>query len=212
MYSQGQVVEIVQQTIDILESRKVLFSAPVGVSNRHIHLSPKDVETLFGKGHELTEMRPLSQPNQYAAKETLVVAGPKGAITKVRVLGPTRDATQVELLRSDSFVLGIELPVMHSGSNAPSPEVTLIGPKGTVVVNRGVMAAWRHIHMSKDFAMENGYSEGDTVSVRTKGVRSVTYDNVKIRLGEYYNELHIDVDEANAAYLSNGDEIEAILK
>ena len=195
----------------IAKSEGDVFEAPLGVSNRHVHLSQKDLEVLFGYGYTLTEAKPLNQPGQYAAKETVVVAGPKGAISKVRVLGPVREDTQVELLRSDAFVLGIELPVRMSGCMDASPQVTLIGPKGAVTINHGVMAAWRHIHMSSEEAAAHSLKDGDVVRLQTAGTRAVTFENVIVRAGSKHAlEVHIDVDEANAACLSNGEKVRII--
>lgn len=208
MYSKEQVIEMINKVVSELDKEKVIFTAELGVSNRHVHLSQEDLEILFGKDHSLSMMKPLKQPRQFAASETVVVAGPKGAISKVRVLGPVRKTTQVELLRSDGFTIGINCPINHSGSDEPSPTVTLIGPKGSVTVNRGVMAAWRHVHLSELTAEKLGLKDGDTVSIRTTGDRAQIFDNVKIRTGYFTTEIHLDVDEANSACVKNGDVLE----
>lgn len=186
------------------------YLVPAGVSNRHVHLSREDMEVLFGKGYELQLMKGLYQKTDFAAKETVVVAGPKGAISKVRVLGPLRAHTQVELLISDGFTLGITPPIRDSGSREPSPSVTLIGPKGSVTLNSGVLAAWRHLHLGTADAQKLGVKEGDRVQIRVRGDRGLTMDNVKIRVGDFIPELHIDVDEANAAQIKTGDQLEVI--
>lgn len=186
------------------------YLVPAGVSNRHIHLCREDLDTLFGKGYELQPMKSLYQKNDFAAKETLVVAGPKGAIGKVRILGPLRSYTQVELLVSDGYTLGITPPIRDSGSRAESPAVTLIGPAGSVEVHAGVLAAWRHLHLGAADAQQLGVQEGDMVQVRTCGERSLTLNNVKIRVGKFIPELHIDVDEANAALVKTGDQLEVV--
>ena len=187
------------------------FMVKLGVSNRHVHLSRADLDTLFGPGYELTQMKDLVQPGQYAAKETVTVAGPKGAIRGVRILGPVRGATQVELLRSDSFSLGITLPVRDSGCTDASPSVTLVGPRGAVTLHSGVMAAWRHLHLSEEDARAHGLSDGDRVRIRTTGDRAVQFEHVKVRTGKTHaTEVHLDVDEANAACLQSGDMVEIL--
>ena len=134
------VRQIIKETIN-----KDLLCIPVGVSNRHVHLCRKDADVLFGSGYELTCYRELSQKGFFAAEETVVVAGPRGAISKVRLLGPLRDQTQIELLVSDRNILGIQMPVRDSGVLGESPLLTIIGPNGTVLNNTGAMAAWRHM-------------------------------------------------------------------
>ena len=208
MYTEKNMMEIIEQVFDKLNKENIVLTAELGISNRHVHLCREDLDTLFGRDYELTPIKPLKQPGQYAAAETVIVAGPKGAIVKVRVLGPVRKTTQVELLCSDGFTIGIKCPVNHSGSDEPSPEVTLIGPKGSVRVNRGVMAAWRHVHLSEEYAAQLGLEDGDTLSLHTTGQRSVTFDNVKVRTGNFETEIHLDVDEANSAGLKNGDMLE----
>ena len=122
---------------------------PVGVSNRHVHLSQSDLDRLFGPGHTLEKMKDLSQPGQYACKETVTVCGPKGVIEKVRILGPVRSQTQVEILAADCFKLGVKAPIRLSGDLDGTPGVTLVGPKGSVQTEKGVMIAQRHIHMHR---------------------------------------------------------------
>jgi putative phosphotransacetylase len=200
---------VVRVCIEGKEKRSVI---PVGVSNRHIHLNQEDMDVLFGKGSEITFYKPLSQKGYFAAKETVVVAGAKGEIKKVRILGPLRKHTQVELLRSDERVLGTKLENRHSGQLNETEPVTIIGPCGTVVNSTGVMVALRHIHMDYADAALFGLKDGDTVKVRTQGKRSLEFDNVLIRLGAFETELHLDTDEANAANLRNGDKATIILK
>ena len=133
---------------------------PVGVSNRHVHLSQGDLDALFGAGYELTKMKDLSQPGQYACKETVTVCGPKGAIEKVRILGPVRGKTQVEILAGDCFKLGVKAPARLSGDLDGTPGVTLVGPKGSVQTKSGLMAAQRHIHMLPEDAARFGVHDG----------------------------------------------------
>lgn len=188
-----------------------LLRIPVGVSNRHVHLCRKDMDVLFGEGSELTEDRELTQKGYFAAKETVTVVGPKGAINKVRLLGPLRSDTQIEVLASDRFTLGIEPPVRESGSPTVAPTITIVGPKGTVINNMGGMVAWRHIHMNAYEAKLLGFKDGDYVKVQTQGDREIIFSNVKIRIGEAFRtELHLDSDEANAASIKNGDLLKII--
>ncbi len=185
---------------------------PVGVSNRHVHLCRRDIDVLFGGGYEMQVHRDLSQKGYFAAKETLVIAGPKGAISRVRILGPLRANTQVELLASDCPGLGLDVRCGNSGEMAPGPQITLIGPKGTVVNEEGVMIALRHIHMQTQHAKNLGLKDGDQISVQTHGERAVVFSNVKIRTGDEFNtELHLDMDEANACGVENGTIVTMIL-
>lgn len=172
---------------------------PVGISNRHLHLSQADMDALFGPGYELTKIKDLKQPGQFACKETLTVVGPKGALEKVRVLGPIRKATQVELLLGDSFKLGIKPPTRMSGDLAGTPGVTLVGPKGTVVLSEGAIVAQRHIHMTAAEAAAYGVANGQIVSIEFDGPRCGILGNVAIRAGEGHAlECHVDTEEANA--------------
>lgn len=184
---------------------------PIGMSNRHIHLSKEDLEALFGKGYELTERNPLSQPGQYAAEEKVDLVGPKNTIKGVRVLGPTRSATQVEISISDSFVLGVEPVIRNSGDIKGTPGIKIVGPKGEVDLKEGVIVAARHIHMHTDEARELGLKDGDVVKVKTNGARALIFDNVLIRSGEGHKlEMHVDIEEGNAAGVKNGDLVSII--
>lgn len=184
---------------------------PVGISNRHLHLSPKDLAALFGPGYELTVMKELVQPGQYAAKETVTLVGPKGELEKVRVLGPIRAATQVEISRTDSFRLGITPPVRESGNLKESPSLTIRGPYGEVEVPETAILAWRHIHMHTNQAEQLGVKDKDMVSVHIPGDRAVTLHNVIVRARpDFALEFHVDTDEANACGLKNGDLVEIV--
>ena len=177
---------------------------PVGISNRHLHLSQADLEALFGPGYELTKIKDLKQPGQIACKETVTIVGPKGALEKVRVLGPVRKATQVELLLGDSFKLGIKPPTRMSGDLAGSPGVTLVGPKWTVVLTEGAIVAQRHIHMTAAEAAAYGVTNGQTVSMEFDGPRGGILKNVAIRAGEGHAlECHVDTEEANALAITS---------
>lgn len=183
----------------------------VGVSNRHIHLSKEDLEKLFGENYQLTSIKDLSQPGQFAAKECVTLVGPKGVIEKVRVLGPVRKETQVEIFLSDSFKLGVKPIIKLSGDLKDTPGITLVGPKGVATIEKGVMVAQRHIHMSVQEAREYGLKNGDIVSLKTRGLRSGVLDNVIVRSDDKSKlDCHIDMEEANALGLKNNDLVEII--
>lgn len=179
---------------------------PVGISNRHVHLTKEHIEQLFGPGYELTKLKDLSQPGQYAANETVTLVGPVGIIQKVRILGPARPASQVELSITDGYMLGIELPVRESGDIKGTPGITLVGPRGIVHLKEGAICALRHIHANPDEAERLGLRDKQMVAVITEGVRSVIFNNVLVRVSEKFAlDFHIDIDEANAAGLKMGD-------
>ncbi|MBO0462659.1 phosphate propanoyltransferase [Enterococcus sp. DIV1298c] len=172
---------------------------PVGISNRHVHLAQGDVDKLFGRGYQLTKLKDLSQPGQYACKEQIMLAGPKGVIQKVRILGPVRNQSQVEILQSDSFKLGIKAPLRLSGDLAGSAGATLIGPNGSVELQEGVIVAKRHIHMLPEQARRFGVTDGEEVTINFAGPRGGSLHHVIIRAVENSGlECHIDTEEANA--------------
>lgn len=181
---------------------------PVAISARHIHLSRKTVDVLFGEGHELTVRKRLSQPGQFAAEETVRVVGPRNTLERVRVLGPIRSKDQLEISRTDEFFLGIDAPVRESGHVENTPGCKLIGPAGTFDLEDGVICAWRHIHMTPKDAEVFGVQDRDVVEVEVgSGERSLTFGNVLIRVSPNYKlEMHIDTDEGNAAEINSGDE------
>ena len=172
---------------------------PVGISNRHIHLSQADLDQLFGAGYQLTPMKELSQPGQFACKETVTICGPKGAIEKVRVLGPVRKETQIEIVAGDCFKLGVKAPAKLSGDLAGTPGITVVGPKGSVQTAQGLIVAQRHIHMAPADAQAYGVQDGQIVKIRVGGLRGGIYDNVAIRVTTSSKlECHLDTEEANA--------------
>ena len=180
---------------------------PVGISNRHIHLSKEDLETLFGAGYELTPLKDLSQPGQYACKETLTILGPSmRAIEGVRVLGPLRKESQVEISRTDSFTLKVKPPVRESGSLEGSAPIIIVGPKGIVSLSKGCIIANRHIHMHTDDAARFGVSDGDYVNIDVGcGVRRTRWFDVQVRVSpKFALEMHVDTDDANAVGIGNG--------
>ncbi len=179
---------------------------PIGVSAHHVHLSQPDVEKLFGRDHELTPKVPLSQPGQFAAEEQVRLVGPRGAIDRVRVLGPARSKTQVEIARTEGFRLGIHAPVRMSGDLTGTPGLALEGPEGQVAIEQGVIYAQRHLHMTPTDARKLGLEHGDVVRLRVEGERELIFGDVAVRVSPKYQlEFHLDTDEANAAELNTGD-------
>ena len=184
---------------------------PVGVSNRHIHLSQADLNALFGEGYQLTKMKDLSQPGQYACKETVTICGPKGAIEKIRVLGPVRSKTQVEVLTGDCFKLGVPSQAKLSGDLTGTPGITIIGPRGAVQTSQGLIVAQRHIHMTPADAQRFGVHDGQTVCIQVEGPRGGMYSHVAIRANDASAlECHIDTEEANAMGLGSSAKITII--
>ena len=185
---------------------------PVGVSNRHIHLSRSDLEVLFGKGYELTPIKELSQPGQYACKETLTIVGPSlRPIENVRVLGPVRRSSQVEISMTDSYVLKVKPPVRESGNLDGSAPVTIIGPKGVVSLAEGCIIANRHIHMSESDARRFGLKDFDRVTVDVFGTRKTRWFDVQVRVSpDFRLEMHVDTDDANAAGIGNGAKVKIV--
>lgn len=184
---------------------------PVGISNRHIHLSKEDLEALFGTGYELNPVKELSQPGQYACKEMVTICGAKGAIEKVRVLGPVRNKTQVEILAGDCFKLGVNGKLCLSGELDGTMGITIIGPAGTAVAKEGLMVAKRHIHMSLQDAEHFKVSNGQIVSIEIDGERGGIYKNVAIRADQNSSlECHLDMEEANAMGIKKDTKIKII--
>lgn len=199
-----QLVELVTREVRAqlrLRGRQV----PVGISMRHIHLSRREVDALFGRNYCLTPLRPLSQPGQFACQECLDVIGPKGVLHKVRILGPERPAAQVELAQTDCRTIGVSAPVRASGHIEGTPGVLLQGPRGVLDLARGVIIADRHLHMSTAQAAAFGLADGDTVRIRVDGGKPGILDGVLVRAGDRYElDLHLDTDDANAFQLRQG--------
>jgi putative phosphotransacetylase len=180
---------------------------PAGLSNRHVHLSKEHVDILFGEGHELCVFKDLGQPGQFACEEKIDVVGPKGKLN-MRVLGPARNETQIEISLTDGFVLGVVPPVRDSSDLDGSPGAKLVGPKGEVVIEKGIIAAARHIHMHTSDAEQFGVADKDVVSVKVDGRRGLVFENVLVRVHKSYAlEFHLDIDEGNAAGVKNGDQL-----
>jgi putative phosphotransacetylase len=186
---------------------------PIGVSNRHLHVAQDDLEALFGKGYQLTVKKDLSQKGQFAAEETVTLVGPKAAMANVRILGPCRKRTQVEVSRTDCFQLGLNPPVRDSGDLDGSESIKIVGPKGEVTIPAGAILAKRHIHMTCEEAEKLGLCDRDIVMARTSGERALIFDEVLVRVHPTFTwEMHIDTDEANAASLKNGSLVTIIKK
>lgn len=178
---------------------------PIGVSARHIHLSQEHIEILFGQGYTLNELKPLSQPGQFAAQETVAVVGPKGKFDKVRILGPARGSTQIEISRTDTFTLGIAAPVRESGHISGTPGAKVIGPAGEVELKEGVIVAARHIHFHTAEANKWGIRDKQLLRVRVRGERPLIFEDVIARVSDQFSlDMHIDTDEANAAGVTTG--------
>ncbi|APC84276.1 phosphate propanoyltransferase [Clostridium botulinum] len=172
---------------------------PVGISNRHIHLSQKDLDSLFGENYGLTKIKDLSQPGQYACKEVVTICGPKGAIEKIRILGPVRSKTQVEVLAGDCIKLGSVSHVKLSGDLNRTSPITIVGPKGSVQLEEGLIVAQRHIHMTPEDAQNLGVHDGEIVSIKFEDLRGGIYNNVAVRANDASSlECHLDIEEANA--------------
>lgn len=178
---------------------------PIGVSAHHTHLSREHIEALFGKGHQLTFEAHLSQPGQFACQEQVNLVGPKGRVESVRVLGPERKDSQVEISRTEEFKLGIDAPVRMSGDLHGTPGVTIEGAEGSVALEKGVICAMRHIHMTPEDALRFGLCDQDVVMVELEGDRSLIFGDVRVRVDPNFKiELHLDTDEANAAQVNTG--------
>ena len=177
----------------------------VGISSRHVHVTQEDLEKLFGENYKLEEDRPINQPGQYASTSYVTIKTEKGQFEHVRILGPCRNYTQIEISKTDAYKLGINPPVRQSGQLEDSAFVTLIGPKGSIETN-GCIIADRHIHILPEQVKEYGLEGKKTVSVRLDGPKGGIIDNVYLRVSDSsYYELHIDTDDANAHLAKNGD-------
>ena len=195
-----QLETTVTKVLDEMRERPI----PLGISNRHIHLCAEDYDRLF-PNHPISEKKELLQPGQYAADQTVTLVGPKGQLKNVRLLGPLRSTSQVEISRTDARTLGIAAPLRMSGSIEGTPGVRLISPFAELDLASGVIVAQRHIHMSPLDALILRVSHGDKVSVAINGdERRLIFDNVAVRVSpDMRLEMHIDTDEANAAGADN---------
>jgi len=199
----GEIKDLFNSSnLDVISSGKLDYSfIPLGVSNRHIHLTKETFEKLFGEGNEFEEMRPLYQPGEFASKHVLAVVGPKlRSIPAVRILGPLRKYDQVEVSLTDAIYLGINPPVVNSGDLERAVGLTLVGPNGSVYIEKCAIIANRHIHMTNKDALRFGVKEGEYCKVRIGGEKGTTFENVLIRINDSWKlQIHLDTDDANAA-------------
>lgn len=183
---------------------------PIGISNRHIHLAPSDVEKLFGPGYELKILKDISQPGQFACEETVTIAWEKGKIENVRVVWPTRKTTQVEMMLGDNFVLGTHAPIKVSGDVSGLEYIKIIGPVGEIY-GAFAMVSQRHLHCTVKEAQDMGIKNGDVIQLHVWGIRALMFENVAVRArDDYALDFHIDIEEANAAWVKPGDWAELI--
>ncbi|MBO5454758.1 MAG: phosphate propanoyltransferase [Clostridia bacterium] len=214
MFDENVIREAVRKAISSVQEKidnkdKVV----VGVSQRHIHLSREHLDILFGKGYELTIKKYL-MGREYASEECVTLVGPSlKSIEKVRVLGPVRANTQVEISKTDTFILKVSPPVRPSGKIEGSEKMVIVGPKGVVYLNEGVIIANRHIHLEPKFAEENGIKDNDYVDVLVDSVKPTKFYDVQVRVrDDFRNEMHIDTDDANSAGIKNGTMVTIIKK
>lgn len=208
--SAREIAQIVRQVMAKLQADTPADrTVPIGISNRHIHLSREHLDLLFGNGYALTPVKDLSQPGQYACKETLTIIGPSlRPIESVRVLGPVRSQSQVEISVTDSYVLKVKPPVRESGSLSGSAPITIVGPCGVVSLKEGCIVANRHIHMSPEDGLRFGVRDGDTVTVDVSGDKRTRWYDVQVRVSDKFRlEMHVDTDDANATGLKNGSRV-----
>ena len=199
------ITKMVIEAINKSEEKSTGFMVPIGVSARHVHLTQEHVEALFGPGYHLTKKKDL-MGGQIASNETVTIIGLKlRAIENVRILGPVRKASQVEVSATDAIRLGMKVPVRESGNVKGSAPIAIVGPKGALYLKEGCIVAMRHIHMSPKDAEAAGVKDGDIVSVKADNERGTIFNHVKIRVDESFTlEMHIDTDEANAAQITTG--------
>lgn len=184
---------------------------PVNMSNKHVHITKEHLEILFGAGHELTKTKDLSQPGQFACEEKVDIVGPKSTLKGVRILGPVRPETQIEISAFDARTLGVEAVVRASGNTNGTPGCTLVGPKGQITLDKGLIVAARHIHFHTDDAPKFGVKDKDIVKVRVGNERALVFENVVVRVHPSYAlDMHIDIEEGNAAGIKNGTQGEII--
>ncbi len=210
MYDVETVAKAVKSVVENMNSDGQI---KIGVSQRHVHLSQEDLETLFGKGYKLTVKKYL-MGREFASNEVVTLVGPSlKAIENVRVLGPVRKNTQVEISRTDTFVLKVSPPVRPSGEIKGSEKIVLVGPCGSVYLKEGVIIANRHIHLTPGYAEANDLMDNDYVDVEVEGVKPTRFYDVQVRVRDDFNvEMHIDTDDANSAGLKNGSKVKIIKK
>lgn len=210
-YDKSTVEKVTRLVMDNLEALMLdgmnipKDKVPVGISARHVHLERQHLDILFGEDYQLTFLKPLSQPGQFAAQETVEIIGPKGTLPSVRILGPERKQTQVEVAMTEARKLGIKPPVRTSGELSGTPGITIRGPKGEITILEGVMIADRHIHMTPEDALRYNVKDGQKVKVLIEGEKGGIMHNVTIRVNDKYAlDCHIDTDDASAFLISQG--------
>ncbi len=212
MVDEKNIEQITKLVMEVLRgedtSREKDFMVPVGVSARHVHLTQADVEALFGAGYQLTKKKEL-MGGQFASNEQVTIVGTKlRAIENVRILGPVRKFSQVEISRTDALKLGVPAPLRDSGDIAGSAPIAVVGPKGAIYLKEGCIVARRHIHMSPADARAAGVRDKDVVSVEADNARGTVFDEVLVRVDDSFTlEMHIDTDEANASNIKTGDTV-----
>lgn len=195
---------LIDKVIDRIQN-ELDSSFEVEASGRHVHLSRKELDALFGTGYELTKAKDLSQPGQYASKERLTVVGPKGAFHNVVILGPVRKESQVEVSLTDCLQLGVKAPIRESGDIKGTPGIVLVNGDKSVSLDKGLIVAKRHVHMTPEDAEKIGVKNHDIVKVKVEGARPLIFDDVVIRVSpKFATYMHIDYDEANACGFSKG--------
>ena len=197
----------------LVDFEKNRDSVTIGVAQRHVHLSRKDLDILFGEGFELTKKKTL-MGREFASDQFVTLVGPSlKSIEKVRVLGPVRNNTQVEISKTDTFILKVSPPVRPSGNIEGSERLVLVGPCGTVYLKEGVIIANRHIHLDPEYAAANNISDNEYVDVFVEGIKPTRFYDVQVRVRDDFRcEMHIDTDDANSTMLRNGDKVKILKK
>lgn len=210
MYDTDAIAKAVKSVIDNINNKGQI---KIGVSQRHVHLSQEDLETLFGKGYEL-HIKKYLMGREYASEEVVTLVGPSlKSIENVRVLGPVRKNTQVEISRTDTFILKVSPPVRPSGKIEGSERLVVVGPKGTIYLKQGVIIANRHIHLTPEYAERHGIKDGDYVDVSVESIKPTLFYDVQVRVRDDFNvEMHIDTDDANSTGIKNGDLVKILKK
>ena len=203
MVSNQLVEDIMNEVIKRVQGQQASFE--IEASGKHVHLNREAIDELFGKGYQLTKLRDLSQPGQYACKERVTLIGPKGALHNVIVLGPERKESQVEVSLTDAVVLGVSVPVRESGKVEGTPGIIIASGSNVIRLHQGLIAAQRHIHVKAEDAVKYNVKNGEMVQVQVNSKRPLIFDDVLIRVSPNYETyMHIDYDEANACGFTKG--------
>ena len=217
---QQLVEQITSRVLDEIRGRAVgkecsapgRLLVPVGISVRHLHISEKDLEVLYGRGYQLQKRNELFQPGEFAAQEVVTLIGPRlKSIERVRILGPVRSKTQVEISRTDGISLGVSPPVRDSGQLERSESIIVVGPKGVLHLDEGLILAGRHFHCPTELAGRHGLRDRQLVRIRVSGPKALLFENVLMRVKATFKpEVHLDTDDGNAAGLTCGDLVEIL--